>query len=122
MEFLLNIGRAIRLWLYNLTSAHCFGIELDVMLHFGFGFLLFAVLKRYLGTRNAVLALAGLILLKEVADIFLKSQLRYIHHPTPAMILDISVDIITGILGGLAAWLWCRRRAARAKAPLTSSS
>ena len=122
MEILLNSARAFRLWLYNLTSTHCFGINVDIVLHFGGGFLLFALLKRYLGTRRAAQSLAGLILIKEVADIFLKSQLRYIHHPTPAMVLDISVDIAAGILGGLAAWLWSRRRAARAKTPLPTSS
>jgi len=122
METLLNIARAVRLWLYNLTSSHVFGVELDVLLHFGFGFLLFFLLQKYLGTRRAIQSLAVLILVKEVADIFLKSQLRYIHHPTPEMILDITVDVLTGVLGGLAAWLWCRHRAARAKTPLTSSS
>ena len=121
MEHLLNTARAIRLWLFKFTSFNLFGIELDVLLHFGFGFLLFAVMQRHLGSRRAIQLLAVLILVKEIADIFLKSQVAYIKHPTSEMVWDISLDLLTGALGGLAAWYWARRRAMRAARPATSS-
>jgi len=59
--------------------------------------------EKRLGARRGGWLLAGLIVAKEIADLFLKSQLRYIRRPTPAVLLDIATDVLTGV-AGLASW------------------
>lgn len=113
MDFLLNIARTLRLWLYNLTSARFMGIEIDVILHLGVAALAFYWVEGRMGARRAAVVLAVMIVAKEVADVFLKSQLRYIRSPTPEVLIDIVVDIAMGIAGGWLAWWWRRRRTAR---------
>ena len=105
METLLNIARAIRLWLYDFTSTPIFGVQIDVILHFVIAGAAFFALERRVGSRRAAGIVAGLIVLKEVLDVFLKSQLRYIKSPTPEMLSDIGTDVLMGVVGALCAWL-----------------
>jgi hypothetical protein len=108
LETLLQIARWSRAALYRLSTARVLGIDVDIVLHFGFGALIYAWAERRMGSRRAALLLGGLILSKEIADLFLKSSIRYITKPSLPMILDIVTDIITGIAGGLAAHLYRR--------------
>jgi hypothetical protein len=112
LETLLNFARWLRWSIYQLSSARILGVDVDLVLHFGLGALIFAVAERRLGASRAATLLATLILLKEIADLFLKSQLRYITRPTPAVVVDIVTDVVTGMAGGLAVWLirWRARR------------
>jgi hypothetical protein len=105
LETLVDIARRIRWSLYQLSSARLFGVDVDIVLHFGFGALIFAVAERRLGASRAAWLLAGVIVAKEIADLFLKSQLRYITRPTRAVVLDIVTDVATGVAGALAVWL-----------------
>ncbi len=114
MDTLLNFARACRLALFQLTSTRVFGVEFDVILHLLLAALIFWLAERRLGARRAAWLLAVLIILKEVADVFLKSQLRYIHRPTPEMLLDIGTDLFMGAAGGLLTWLVLKAQRARA--------
>jgi hypothetical protein len=115
-QMLLEIARAIRWGLYKLSSARILGVDVDILLHFGLGALIFAVAERRVGASRAAWFLATLILAKEIADLFLKSQLRYITRPTRAIVLDILTDVLTGVAGGLTVWLIRRRALKRRQA------
>lgn len=119
METLLNIARAVRLWIWDVTSMRFFGIEVDVFVHLVLSGVLYAVAERFTGTRRAWQILAVAIVGKEIFDLFLKSALRYITVPTAEAIIDIVVDVLMGLLGGSLVWLWGRLRARR-RAPAAS--
>ena len=123
LDILLDIARAIRVGLYRISTARLWGLDVDWFLHFGGGALIFAWAERRMGAGRAAWFLAGLILAKEIADVFLKSQLRYITRPTRVMVIDIVTDVATGVAGGLTVWLVRRhrRRRATARAPLHPS-
>jgi hypothetical protein len=122
MDNLLDLARTLRTALYNLTSATFYGVEIDVVLHFVFSAVIFVLVARRYDTRRAAWVLAALIIAKEVADLFLKSELQYIIGNVtraPVQILvDIGSDMLFGILGGVAAWAWLRYRERR-RAPET---
>jgi len=112
-QMLLEFARSIRWGLYKLSSARILGLDVDLVLHFGLGALIFAAAERRVGASRAAWFLAVLILAKEIADLFVKSQLRYITRPTPAVAIDILTDVATGVAGGLTVWLirrYARRR------------
>ncbi len=115
IEALLNIARAVRAGIYHLSSSRLLGVNVDIVLHFGVSLAAFTWAERRFGARRAAWLLAGLIVAKEIADLFLKSQIQYIRRPTPAMVVDIVTDVLTGIVGGLVAWLLSRRRHAAAR-------
>jgi hypothetical protein len=110
LDRLLDLARAVKTFLYRLSSARVLGLDVDWFLHFGSGALIFAFAERRLGAARSAWLLAGLILAKEVADIFLKSQLQYIRRPTPAMVTDIATDVATGVAGALVVYLARRRK------------
>ena len=112
------LGRARHL-LYRISGARWHGIDVDVVLHFGFGALIYAWAERRMGGRKAALLLGGLILAKEIADLFLKSELQYIKRPNLPVLLDVLTDILTGIAGGLAVHVF-RRLRARSRIPASS--
>jgi hypothetical protein len=116
VETLIDIARTMRMLLYRLSSARVLGIDVDIVLHLGVAFVVFRWAGRRFGARRAVWLTAGLIVAKEIVDLFLKSQLRYIRRPTPAMLLDIVTDVITGVAGALLAWLLQRRAGRRSGA------
>ena len=70
-----------------------------------------------MGGRRAALLLGGVILAKEIADLFLKSSIQYIQRPTWPVVLDILTDILTGIAGGLAVHFFRRWRSKPIPAP-----
>lgn len=121
MHTLLEIARAVRETLYDITSMRVFGVEFDVVLHFVFAAAIFVLAERRVGPRRAAWLLVILIVVKEVVDLFLKSQLRYIKSPTPEMLADIGTDVLTGIVGALAAFLWTHQRR-RKRAHSTAAS
>ena len=110
-ETLLHVASWARRTLYRISGARWHGIDVDVVLHFGFGALIYAWAERRMGGRKAALLLGGLILAKEIADLFLKSSIQYIKRPSWPMMLDVITDILTGIAGGLAVHLVRRFRA-----------
>ena len=114
LDILLDIARAIRVGLYRISTARLWGLDVDWFLHFGGVALIFTWAERRMGARRAAWFLAGLILAKEIADVFLKSQLRYITRPTRVMVIDIVTDVATGVAGGLTVWLVRRHRKRRA--------
>jgi hypothetical protein len=126
MENLLDIARAVRTFLYKLTSMSYLGVEVDILLHFVFSGIIFAIVQPRVGTRRAAQLLAILIVAKEIADIFLKSQWQYIVGNVTsaplAIIVDIVLDVIAGALGALVAWLIIRHRTTRPRAAADSSS
>jgi len=118
LDFLIEVARWVRRTLYEISGARILGIDVDIVLHFGLGALIFAWAERRMGARRAALLLGALILAKEVADLFLKSSIQYIRRPTVPIVLDIVTDIATGVLGGLAVHLvrTLRRRRRRERA------
>jgi len=110
LESLLNLARWARHTLYEISAMRVHGIDVDVVLHFGFGALIYAWAERRMGGRKATLLLGGLILAKEIMDLFLKSSIQYIRRPTWPVVLDILTDILTGIAGGLFAHILRRVR------------
>ncbi len=108
VETLIDIARTVRMLLYRLSSARILGIDVDVVLHFGVAFLVFRWSEKRFGARRAAWLVAGLIVAKEIADLFLKSQLRYIRRPTPVMLQDIVIDLLTGVMGAVLAWVLSR--------------
>jgi hypothetical protein len=113
IDTLTEIARAARVILYRISAASFHGLDVDIVLHFGLGALIFAVAERRLGPRRAGFLLGGLILAKEVADLFLKSRLRYITSPDLPVVMDIVTDIATGVAGGVAVFLLRRHRRKR---------
>jgi len=118
-ETLIKMAGWVRHTLYRISGARWHGIDVDVVLHFGFGALIYAWAERRMGGKKAALLLGGLILAKEIADLFLKSSIQYIKRPTWPMLLDVITDILTGIAGGLAVYLVRRYRARK---PIPASS
>ena len=116
IETLIQVARWARATLYRISTARVLGIDVDIVLHFGFGALIYAWAERRMGGRRAALLLGGLILAKEIADLFLKSSIHYITRPTWPVVLDIVTDILTGIAGGLAVHLYRRARQPRVSA------
>jgi len=110
IETLIQVARTMRMMLYRLSSTRVLGIDVDVVLHFGVAFFVFRWSEKRFGARRAAWLVAVLIVAKEIADLFFKSQLRYIRRPTPAMLQDILTDVLTGVAGGFLAW-FLRRRA-----------
>jgi hypothetical protein len=113
LDTLIEIARAIRIGIYRLSNARLLGVDVDIVLHFGLGALIFAVAEKRLGAKRAGLLLGGLILAKEIADLFLKSRLRYITQPTVPVVVDILTDMATGVAGGLLVFLVRRYRQRR---------
>ena len=117
LESLLDAARWARHTLYKISTTRFFGIDVDLVLHFGLGALIYSWAERRIGGRRAALLLGGLILAKEIADLFLKSSIQYIQRPTWPMVLDIVTDILTGVAGGLAVHLFRRLRSKPVPAP-----
>jgi hypothetical protein len=101
LESLVALARWARRTLYEISRLRLGGLDVDVVLHFGLGALIFGWAERRMGARRAALLLGALILAKEVADLFLKSSIQYIRRPTLPIVLDIVTDIATGVAGGL---------------------
>ena len=117
IETLLELARWALLTLYKISATRFFGIDVDIVLHFAFGALIYSWAERRMGGRRAALLLGGLILAKEIADLFLKSSIQYIKRPTWPMMLDIVTDILTGVAGGLAVYVVRRLRSKPVPAP-----
>ena len=113
LDTLIALARWARRTLYEISRARFFGLDVDIVLHFGLGALIFAWAERRMGARRAALFLGALILAKEVADLFLKSSIQYIRRPTVPIVLDIVTDIATGVAGGLAVHLVRKARGRR---------
>ena len=71
---------------------------------------MFLVLHRFLGTKRSMYISFGLIVFKELVDVFMKSRLDYIRAPK----VDLLYDVIAGTTGVLLAY-WIVRRKRRKK-------
>lgn len=105
-----NLARVFRQLIYEISALRVCGIEIDIILHFTVGALIFAFVARRWRNRTACWALAICIVAKEIVDVFAKSSIEFIHMPMVTGKLDTIKDIAFGILGGLCAWQWQRRR------------
>jgi outer membrane receptor protein involved in Fe transport len=115
LEWIVNQARWFRRQFYQLSSTRIYGFELDVALHFLVGAIIFASVARYWGNRSACWSLAAAIFLKEIIDVFAKSNVDYVQVPGAAGWRDIVEDVFFSALGGLAVWLLQRWRQSRSR-------
>ena len=112
-EQILTTARWLRRQLYEVSSASFLGIDIDIVLHFVVGAVIFAMAARRWGNRAACWTLAICIVAKEVIDLFAKSSTEYLQIPTAAGWRDTVEDIFFSMLGGFVAWMWQRWRSSR---------
>jgi len=108
--------RAAKNGMYAISNIHIGGYQIDTGLHLVVGFCLVVLLSRFVSLKKSVHATLGLILFKELFDLFAKPpmyRMRPLH-------MDLAYDVASGILGVfLAYWLLQRwqRRTAESRAP-----
>lgn len=101
LEFL----RQIRGLFNRFSTMEVFGVHIDWFFHLTGAALIVFVARRFLPERRVVLLTLGLLVAKEVFDVFAKTRLEYIRAPG----LDLLFDMTAG-LAGLALGLWLARR------------
>jgi hypothetical protein len=82
------------------------GIHVDWFFHLTGALLAVLVAARFLSLRRSLQVAIGLLVSKEIFDVFAKTRLEYIRPPT----LDLAVDMSSGGAGILIAYLLLRRR------------
>ena len=95
--------------MYAISNIHVGGYQIDTGLHLVVGFCLVVLLSQFVSLKKSVSATLGLILLKELVDLFAKPRM----YRMAPLHMDLVYDVISGILGvclayGLLKW-WERR-------------
>jgi hypothetical protein len=99
---LIDFIKAAKNGMYALSSIQIGGYQIDTGLHLVVGFGLVVILSRSLSLKMSVSATLGLILFKELFDLFAKPH-RYRMRPLE---MDLLYDVTSGLLGVfLAYWL-----------------
>lgn len=101
LEFL----RQIRGLFNRFSAMEVFGVHIDWVFHLIGAAAIVFVARRYLAERRVVLLTIGLLVAKELFDVFAKTRLEYIRAPG----LDLLFDMTAGLVG-LALGLWLARR------------
>lgn len=103
--------RAAKNAMYAISSTRVAGYQIDTGLHLVMAFCLTVLLSRFVSLKKSASVTLGLILFKELFDLFAK---RHMHRLRPPH-MDMLYDVASGILGVLVAyWLmkrWERRSA-----------
>ena len=104
---MIDFLRSVKRGFYALSSYQIGGFQIDTALHFIVGCAMILVLHRFFSRKKSLYIAFGLIVLKEVVDVFVKSRADYIRPPH----LDLLFDVVSGTLGVLAGlWIIKRRR------------
>jgi len=102
--------------MYAISNIHIGGYQIDTGLHLVVGFCLVVILSRFVSLKRSVSATLGLILFKELFDLFAKPpwyRMRPLH-------MDLIYDVTSGLLGVFLAYAflkWWERRTAESPAP-----
>jgi hypothetical protein len=104
---MIDFLRSVKRGFYAVSSYQIGGFQIDTALHFIIGCVMILVLCRFFSRKKSLSIAFGLIILKEVVDVFAKSRADYIRPPH----LDLLFDVAAGTLGVLAGlWILKRRR------------
>lgn len=104
-ERILDIARAGRNLLNRCSTAEFMGVPLDWVFHLVGAAIITWLAAALLPRRRVVQLGVGLIIAKELFDVFAKTRLEYIRPPAA----DIGLDVASG-LAGLALGLWVAKR------------
>ena len=108
---MIELIKAAKNGMYAISSVEVGGYQIDTGLHLLVGFGLVVLLSRFVSLKKSVSATLGLILFKELFDLFAKPH-RYRMRPLE---MDLLYDVTSGLLGVfLAYWVlkrWERRDA-----------
>jgi hypothetical protein len=107
---MIDFIRAAKNGMYAISNIQIGGYQIDNGLHLAVGFCLVVLFSRVVSLRKSVSATLGLILFKEVFDLFGKPdfyRIRPLH-------MDVFYDLTLGILGVLVAYWLLRKMRARA--------
>ena len=102
---MLDLLREARSLMYQFSAMTVFGVPVDWVFHLLGAVLIVFVASRLWPLRWAVRLTLGLILSKELFDVFAKTRVEYIRPPTQ----DLAFDLTAG-LAGLALGWWLARR------------
>ncbi len=99
---MLDFARNIRGLMNRFSTMEVLGVPIDWFFHM-LGAVLFVILvSRYLNRRKVVILTVGLMLAKELFDVFAKTRVEYIRAPG----LDLALDLTSGLVGlGLGLWI-----------------
>ncbi len=100
-EFILDVARWGKGLFNTFSQATLFGMPLDWVFHLLGAILITWVASVYLARKRVIILGVGLLILKELLDIFAKTRLEYIRAPEA----DIALDLASGLVG-LAIGLW----------------
>ena len=95
--------------MYAISNIHIGGYQIDTGLHLLVGFCLVVLLSRFVSLKKSVNATLGLILFKELFDLFAKPHM----YRMKPLHMDLAYDVTSGILGVLVAYWLLKRRERR---------
>jgi len=101
----LDFLRRVKEFLNDFSEMRVLGVPMDWFFHFVGAGIVFLVAARLLSLRRALLLTCGLLLGKELFDVFAKTRLEYIRSPTA----DLAVDLSAGAAGIAAGYFLARR-------------
>jgi hypothetical protein len=105
VEQVLNVLRDIRAGFEFFSRMRVLGIPVDWFFHLVFAAVIVWVTARFLPMRRVIQLAVGLILAKELFDIFAKTRAEYIRPPGA----DLALDITAGLAGVALGWYLARR-------------
>jgi len=99
---LLRSGREI---LAQFSTMQVFGIPVDWFFHLVGATVIFFFATRFISLKKSLWLTIGLLVGKEVFDVFAKTRLEYIRPPT----VDLALDMTAGLAGIGAGYLLAKR-------------
>jgi len=104
-ERILDTARWGKGLLDTLSQATLFGLPIDWLFHLVFAAAITWIASVFLARRRVIQLGIGMIMAKELFDVFAKTRVEYIRAPEA----DIALDLASGLIG-LALGLWLARR------------
>ena len=104
-ERILDMARGGRNLVNNFSEATLFGVHIDWFFHLVGAALITWTASVFLTRKRVIMLGVGVIVAKELFDVFAKTRLEYIRAPGA----DIAMDLASGLVG-LAIGLWIAKR------------
>ena len=102
---MLDLLREARSLMYRISAWDVLGVPVDWLLHLVGAVLIVFAASRVWPLRTVLRLALGLVVAKELFDIFAKTRAEYIRPPT----LDLAFDLTAGLVGIALGW-WLARR------------
>lgn len=102
---MLDLLREARSLLYRISAVTVHGVPVDWAFHLIGAILIVFTASRFWDRRRVLRLAVGLILFKEIFDLFAKTRAEYIRPPTA----DMALDLTAGLAGICVGW-WLARR------------